>query len=64
MRAAPRRVILLVYAVGILVTVLLSNDATAIVLTPVVAWGAGVATAIADNLPVGLVASSVRRRSS
>jgi arsenical pump membrane protein len=35
-RGSPRRLFLLVYAVGILVTVLLSNDATAIVLTPAV----------------------------
>ena len=33
-RGSPQRLFLLVYAVGILVTVLLSNDATAIVLTP------------------------------
>src|SRR6185437_4381407 len=35
-QGSPRRLFLLVYAVGILVTVLLSNDATAIVLTPAV----------------------------
>src|SRR5882724_1535575 len=35
-RGSPQRLFLLVYAVGILVTVLLSNDATAIVLTPAV----------------------------
>jgi arsenical pump membrane protein len=35
-RGSARRLFLLVYAVGILVTVLLSNDATAIVLTPAV----------------------------
>jgi arsenical pump membrane protein len=35
-RGSPRRLFLLIYAVGILVTVLLSNDATAIVLTPAV----------------------------
>jgi arsenical pump membrane protein len=35
-RGSPRRLFLLVYAVGILVTVFLSNDATAIVLTPAV----------------------------
>ena len=33
---SPRRLFLLVYLVGILVTVLLSNDATPIVLTPAV----------------------------
>jgi arsenical pump membrane protein len=35
-RGSPQRLFLLTYAVGILVTVLLSNDATAIVLTPAV----------------------------
>ncbi|MBV9559957.1 MAG: arsenic transporter [Bradyrhizobium sp.] len=35
-RGSPQRLFLLLYAVGILVTVLLSNDATAIVLTPAV----------------------------
>ena len=35
-RGSPRRLFLLVYLVGIVVTVLLSNDATAIVLTPAV----------------------------
>jgi arsenical pump membrane protein len=35
-KGSPQRLFLLVYAVGTLVTVLLSNDATAIVLTPAV----------------------------
>jgi arsenical pump membrane protein len=35
-RGSPQRLFLLVYAVGILVTAFLSNDATAIVLTPAV----------------------------
>jgi len=35
-RGSPQRLFLLVYAVGFLVTVFLSNDATAIVLTPAV----------------------------
>ena len=35
-RAAPQRLFALVYAVGTVVTVLLSNDATAVVLTPAV----------------------------
>lgn len=35
-RGSPRRLFLLIYLVGTLVTVLLSNDATAIVLTPAV----------------------------
>ncbi|MDB4940518.1 MAG: arsenic transporter [Labilithrix sp.] len=36
-RGSPRRLFLLVYAVGTIVTVFLSNDATAVVLTPAVA---------------------------
>jgi len=35
-RGSPRRLFLLVYAVGVLTTVFLSNDATAVVLTPAV----------------------------
>jgi arsenical pump membrane protein len=35
-QGSPRRLFVLLYAVGILVTVLLSNDATAVVLTPAV----------------------------
>jgi arsenical pump membrane protein len=35
-KGSPRRLFLLVYCVGILVTALLSNDATAVVLTPAV----------------------------
>ena len=35
-RGSPTRLFMLVYAVGILVTVFLSNDATAVVLTPAV----------------------------
>jgi arsenical pump membrane protein len=35
-RGAPRRLFMLVYLVGIVVTALLSNDATAVVLTPAV----------------------------
>ena len=35
-RGSPQRLFLLVYAVGIVVTVFLSNDATAVVLTPAV----------------------------
>ena len=35
-QASPRRLFLLVYGVGVVVTVVLSNDATAVVLTPAV----------------------------
>ncbi len=48
-RGSPRRLFALVYAVGIVVTLLLSNDATAVVLTPAV--GAVVRAARATPLP-------------
>jgi arsenical pump membrane protein len=35
-RGSPRRLFLLIYAVGVVVTAILSNDATAVVLTPAV----------------------------
>ncbi len=35
-RGSPRRLFLLIYGVGVLVTTFLSNDATAVVLTPAV----------------------------
>lgn len=35
-RGSPRRLFVLIYAVGIVTTVFLSNDATAVVLTPAV----------------------------
>ncbi|QDL98052.1 arsenic transporter [Rhodopseudomonas palustris] len=47
-RGSPQRLFLLVYVVGVLVTVLLSNDATAIVLTPAVY----VATRAAGTAPL------------
>ncbi len=48
-KASPARLFLLIYAVGALVTVLLSNDATAVVLTPAVL--AAVRAANAEPLP-------------
>jgi arsenical pump membrane protein len=43
---SPRRLLALVYGVGVVVTVFLSNDATAIVLTPAVAAAVGRAKAV------------------
>ncbi len=43
---SPRRLLALVYGVGVAVTVFLSNDATAIVLTPAVAAAVGRAKAV------------------
>jgi len=48
-RGSPRRLFLLTYAIGTLVTVFMSNDATAVVLTPAVY--AAARKARADTLP-------------
>ncbi len=53
-RGSARRLFALVFAVGVVVTVFLSNDATAVVLTPAVAAVARTAD-IADPLPFLLV---------
>ena len=61
-RGSPQRLFLLVYAVGILVTVLLSNDATAIVLTPAVY--AATRAAGATPLPYLLVCAFIANAAS
>ena len=61
-RGSPHRLFLLVYAVGILVTVLLSNDATAIVLTPAVY--AATRAAGAAPLPYLLVCAFIANAAS
>ncbi len=61
-RGSPQRLFLLVYAVGILVTVLLSNDATAIVLTPAVY--AATRAAGAAPLPYLLVCAFIANAAS
>jgi arsenical pump membrane protein len=61
-RGSPRRLFLLVYAVGILVTVFLSNDATAIVLTPAVY--AATRAAGASPLPYLLVCAFIANAAS
>ncbi|HEX4040546.1 MAG TPA: arsenic transporter [Xanthobacteraceae bacterium] len=60
---SPRRLFLLTYVVGILVTTFLSNDATAVVLTPAVA--AAVKTAKAEEpLPYLLVCAFIANAAS
>ena len=61
-RGSPHRLFLLVYGVGILVTVLLSNDATAIVLTPAVY--AATRAAGAAPLPYLLVCAFIANAAS
>ncbi|GJG87461.1 arsenic transporter [Gemmatimonadetes bacterium T265] len=59
---SPRRLFLLVYAVGTVVTALLSNDATAVVLTPAVF--AAARRARVDPLPYVLVCAFVANAAS
>ncbi len=62
-RGSPRRLFLLVYLVGTAITVFLSNDATAVVLTPAVA--AAVKTARArDPLPYLFICAFVANAAS
>lgn len=61
-RGSPRRLFALVYAVGTVVTMLLSNDATAVVLTPAV--GAVVRTARAAPLPYLFVCAFIANAAS
>src|SRR5246127_2412860 len=53
-RGSPRRLFLLIYVVGTVVTIFLSNDATAVVLTPAVAAAVKAAKA-KDPLPYLLI---------
>jgi len=61
-RGSRQRLFALVYGVGIVVTVLLSNDATAVVLTPAVL--AAVQAAEADPLPYLLVCAFIANAAS
>jgi arsenical pump membrane protein len=61
-RGSPRRLFLLVYLVGIVITALLSNDATAVVLTPAVYAAAKAAKA--KPLPHLLVCALVANAAS
>jgi arsenical pump membrane protein len=61
-RGSPQRLFLLIYLVGILITVFLSNDATAIVLTPAVY--AATRAAGAKPLPYLLVCAFIANAAS
>ena len=61
-KGSTSRLFLLIYCVGILVTVLLSNDATAVVLTPAVL--AAVRTAEAEPLPYLLICAFIANAAS
>lgn len=61
-RGSPARLFALVYAVGVVVTVFLSNDATAVVLTPAVLAAARAAKA--DPLPHLLICAFVANAAS
>ena len=62
-RGSPRRLFLLIYVVGAVITIFLSNDATAVVLTPAVA--AAVRTAkVEDPLPYLFICAFVANAAS
>jgi arsenical pump membrane protein len=61
-RGSPRRLLLLVYAAGVVITVFLSNDATAVVLTPAVL--AAARRARTDPLPHLLACAFVANAAS
>jgi arsenical pump membrane protein len=60
---SPVRLFTLIYLVGVLVTVFLSNDATAVVLTPAVAAAARAAK-VSDPLPYVLICAFVANAAS
>jgi arsenical pump membrane protein len=62
-KGSGKRLFLLVYAVGTLVTIFLSNDATAVVLTPAVA-AAAKAARVAKPLPYLLVCAFIANAAS
>ena len=62
-KGSPKRLFLLIYAVGILVTVFLSNDATAVVLTPAV-YAATRAARVKDPLPYLLICAFIANAAS
>src|SRR6478609_9166961 len=62
-RGSPTRLFALVYGVGILVTAFLSNDATAVVLTPAV-YAACRAAKVRDPLPYLLICAFVANAAS
>ncbi|GGG07589.1 MULTISPECIES: arsenic transporter [Rhizobium] len=62
-RGSPRRLFVLIYAVGIVTTVFLSNDATAVVLTPAV-HAACRAAKVKDPLPYLLICAFIANAAS
>jgi arsenical pump membrane protein len=62
-KGSPKRLFALVYAVGIVVTTLLSNDATAVVLTPAV-LAAAAAAKVKDPLPYTLICAFIANAAS
>ncbi len=62
-KGSPRRLFLLVYIVGVIVTVFLSNDATAVVLTPAV-YAACRAARVKDPMPYLLVCAFIANAAS
>ncbi|TXI04570.1 MAG: arsenic transporter [Rhizobium sp.] len=62
-KGSPRRLFLLVYAVGVVVTVFLSNDATAVVLTPAV-YASCRAARVKDPMPYLLVCAFIANAAS
>ncbi|KAA1180347.1 arsenic transporter [Rhizobium tropici] len=62
-RGSPRRLFVLVYGVGVVVTVFLSNDATAVVLTPAV-YAACRAARVKDPMPYLLVCAFIANAAS
>lgn len=62
-KGSPRRLFCMVYAVGVVVTVFLSNDATAVVLTPAV-YAACRAAKVKDPLPYLLICAFIANAAS
>ncbi|MBB3308317.1 arsenical pump membrane protein [Rhizobium sp. BK196] len=62
-KGSPRRLFVLVYLVGLVVTVFLSNDATAVVLTPAV-YAACRAARVRDPMPYLLVCAFIANAAS
>lgn len=62
-QGSPRRLFALIYGVGVLVTVFMSNDATAVVLTPAV-YAACKAARVRDPLPYLLICAFIANAAS
>ena len=62
-KGSPRRLFVLIYLVGVLVTVFMSNDATAVVLTPAV-YAACKAAKLRDPFPYMLICAFIANAAS